>query len=118
MILLASSQLIASPRDEATLNLKGLTFGAVWDATVTALSRTLVVVSSDRSAGTLKAEAMAGMVPIGEVFEISVNPTAGGIDVRVVNVRRSRIQVVSLVPRIVDSIKSELGIADSPSPSD
>jgi len=99
----------------STFDVVGSDYDEIWKAAITSVSRSLTIVTFDKQAGTIKAEARAGIATWGEVVGVFINPTSLGQPqymVEVVSEKRMQTQITgqNWEPTIIAGIKAELDL--------
>lgn len=99
----------------SSFEVHGKSYDEIWKAVVITASRSLTIVESDKSSGTLKAEKSAGMTTWGEVVGIFVKPIQNdknAYTVEIQSMKRSMMQVTGQdwTGTMSSGIKAELGI--------
>ena len=97
----------------STFEIYDRNYDVIWKAAVRVASRSLTIVESNKDAGTIKAEARAGMTTWGEVVGIFIVPAGKGekkYTVEVLSLKRSRAQLTGQdwEPTIIAGMKAEL----------
>jgi uncharacterized lipoprotein len=104
---------LARGKGGTTFDVKGKTYNAVWNASITALTSSgLAIIESNKSDGLIKAEKAAGMMTWGEVVGVFISPTKKSsiYHVQVQSLKRATYQITGQVwdKTIAERIKSEL----------
>ncbi len=80
-------------RGGSVLEVHGKSYEEIWKASVRAMSSNLTIVESDKSSGSIKSEARAGIATWGEVVGLFIRPTTTNAEKYTVEVlSRKRMQ--------------------------
>lgn len=99
----------------STFKVENRTYDQVWKAAVMVVSRSLVIVQSDKKAGVIKAEKGVGVATWGEVVGVFIQPAdvnSKRFIVEVTSKKRSRLQITgqNWERTIIEGMKAELDL--------
>ena len=116
-LLVAGCATIGSlqPGSGSTFEVYDKSYDEIWRAAVTVVTRSLTIVEYNKDAGTIKAEARAGLATCGEVVGVFIKPARKGekkYTVEVLSLKRLRTQITgqNWEQTIIAGMKTELDI--------
>lgn len=103
------------PGSGSTFEVENRTYDQVWKAAVTAVSRSLTIVESDKNSGIIKAEKRAGGTTWGEVVGVFIQPADANskrFTVEVTSKKRYQLQITgqNWERTIIEGMKAELNL--------
>jgi len=103
------------PGSGSTFEVQNHSYDQVWKAAVTAVTRSLTIVESDKNAGIIKAEKGAGVTTWGEVVGVFIYPAdtnSRRFTVEVTSQKRSQLQITgqNWERTIIEGMKAELNL--------
>lgn len=99
----------------STIEIQDKSYNEVWKASVRAMSNNLTIIESDKTTGTIKSEASAGMTTWGEIVGLFIQPTtpdAKKYTLKVISKKRLKTQITgqNWEPSVLANVKAELDI--------